>query len=311
MALSTIFSKDRRTLATLVIAFLLGGMLTLFAFSLTRAQANADIVVEINGEAITQEKFFERLEEQAGPQVLEQLILETLVLQAENTHGITIDQSEIDAEIAMFREAYPSDEAFEEDLARYNLTLGRLQEDIRINLILNKLATMGITISDEEIAEYFEANKEALGEPEQILVRHILVDSEEEAFEIIAELDEGADFAELAQERSLDTGSAIQGGQIGYIQRDSPIVPEFLEAAFNLDVDELSDPVESAFGWHIIRLDERREAKVATLEESRDLIEEILLYEQARPVGQVVGELRDEAAIDVMWERYKSLANEN
>src|SRR5690606_41800855 len=97
------------------------------------------------------------------------------------------------------------------------------------------------------------ANKEQLGTPEQLKVRHILVETREVAEEILDALKAGADFAELARARSLDTASGLQGGEIGYIRRDSPIVDEFKEAAFRLGAGDLRVPVQSPLGWPLTR----------------------------------------------------------
>lgn len=307
MRVSLPISLDRKAWLTLVGAFVLGMIITLAAMTLTRAAGNGDVVAVVNGEPITREAFFDRLERDAGDRVLEQLITELLVFQAEATYDVPVAESEIDEHIEALRDSYPSEEAFQADLDRYNLTLERLREELHLNLILQKIGTKDVAITDEEIAAYFEENQARLGRPEQIRVRHILVDTEEEAAEIAKELADGADFAELARARSTDTASARQGGDIGYIQKDSPIVPSFKEAAFNLEVGRVSEPVRSDFGWHLILVDERLEAEEATLESSRERIVEILTAERARPVGEILEELIGAARIEIEWPQYEGL----
>ena len=152
--------------------------------------------------------------------------------------------------------------------------------------------------------QFFEENKELLDTPERIRVSHILVETEEEAKEILAELERGTDFAELARAKSIDTASGVQGGEVGFIDQHSPIVEEFKEAAFALDVGEVSQPVKSQFGWHIIRVEERAEAVEATLENSRERILEYLTEQKAKPIGVVLNELRSAAKVEVEWPRY-------
>jgi len=299
--------NDRRSLIFTACAFLLGGLIALAAMSLAAASQEDEVVARVNGEPISRGEFFERLQEVAGEQILDQIILEKLIAQAGRRPEAAVSDEEVQAELEAIKESFGSEEAFEAELNRYQLTLERLLYEIRLNMILTKLSREGVTVTDQEIAEFFEANKEQLGTPEQLKVRHILVETREVAEEILDALKAGADFAELARARSLDTASGLQGGEIGYIRRDSPIVDEFKEAAFRLGAGDLSEPVQSPFGWHIIRVDERIEAEEATLETAGKWIREYLADQKAKPVEQVFQELRSGAEIEVMWPRYRSL----
>lgn len=300
--------RERKSLLKVIIAFALGAVLALTGLSFTSATPNDDVVVTVNGKTLTKEAFYQRLEEEAGEYVLDQMILELLIEQAQDTEGVDVSDDEILEEIAFIKENYSSEEEFLADLERLGFTLDRLHQEIRLSLIVDKLSRRGIEISDEEIAEFFEANRTYLDQPTTVVVRHILVETEEEATALLKQLDEGADFALLAQEHSLDTYSAIQGGMIGPITPDDPLVESFKAAAFDLNAGEVSQPVESEYGWHIIRVDERIEAKEATLENSTEQIREILSQQQARSVGEIVEELRSKATIEVHWGRYASFA---
>lgn len=306
MRSSALRTFDRRAAFLFGVALILGSLLTLAGMKLAGASENGPVVAVVNGVPITREAFYGRLEQEAGELVLDQMISEAVVSQAD----VHVSDDEIAQELAQIQESYPSHEAYLEELARYGLTEERLKEELRLNLILKKLSREGITVSDEEIAAFFEENREALGTPERLLVRHILLGTEEEAKAIIEQLKEGADFAELARTKSLDTASGAEGGLVGYITEEAPIVTSFKTAAFQLDEGEVSEPVASPFGWHVIRVDERKEAEEATLESSRELIREILLDEKARPVGEIIAELRTAAKIDIRWPQYEALANE-
>lgn len=104
---------------------------------------------------------------------------------------------------------------------------------------------------------------------EEVKARHILVKTEDEAKKIAGEIKNGADFNQLARERSADKGSGAQGGDLGWFTKDK-MVPEFADAAFSLKKGEVSDPVKSGFGWHIIKLEDRRGVKPATFEASKE-----------------------------------------
>ena len=111
---------------------------------------------------------------------------------------------------------------------------------------------------------YEEAVKQITGEQE-VHARHILVETEDEAKAVKAELDKGADFAELAKKKSKDPGSA-DGGDLGYFTKEQ-MVPEFSAVAFTLEQGKISDPVKSQFGWHIIKVEEKRNRKAPDFEQ--------------------------------------------
>ena len=129
----------------------------------------------------------------------------------------------------------------------------------------------------------------------EIRARHILVASEEEAKAVIKQLDEGADFAELAAKQTIDTAAAAKGGDLGFFTADQ-MVPEFSEAAFLLeDGHYTKNPVKTRFGWHVIKVEERRDVARPTFEQARPQLEEQLSQEL---VSQVLTELRAKAKIE-------------
>lgn len=103
---------------------------------------------------------------------------------------------------------------------------------------------------------------------EEVRASHILVETEKEAKELAEKVKDGADFALLAKEVSKDKGSAAGGGDLGFFTKEQ-MVPEFAEEAFKLKKGDISGPVKSPFGWHIIKLHERRDVPLPTLEEAR------------------------------------------
>src|SRR6185437_5838990 len=130
---------------------------------------------------------------------------------------------------------------------------------------------------------------------EEVKARHILLPTEAAAKEVIAQLDKGADFAALAKEKSTDP-SKETGGELGYFTRDDGMVPEFADAAFKLKKGEYTKtPVHTQFGWHVIEVEDRREVKPPSFEESKPQLKE----EAARAaVGSKLKELRGKAKIE-------------
>ncbi len=144
----------------------------------------------------------------------------------------------------------------------------------------------------EEHKVYDKAVKQMANE-EEVHARHILVPTEEEAKAIIVELKNGADFATLAKEKSKDPGAA-NGGDLGYFTKDQ-MVPEFAEAAFKLDKGQISEPVKTQFGWHIIKVEDKRIKPTPTFEQVKPQIDSYVAH---RAQTALVEKLRSAAKIE-------------
>src|ERR1700761_3506265 len=150
------------------------------------------------------------------------------------------------------------------------------------------------TTDDAMKKVYDEAAKQTPGEQE-VRARHILVETEDEAKAVKAELDKGADFAELAKKKSKDPG-ASDGGDLGFFTKDQ-MVPEFSAVAFSLEPGKISDPVKSQFGWHIIKVEEKRNRKPPEFDQVKSQIE---AYVTRKAQADYVAKLREGAKIERM-----------
>ncbi|MFQ5857161.1 MAG: peptidylprolyl isomerase [Anaerolineae bacterium] len=175
-------------------------------------------------------------------QVLDQLIDQLLIVQAAEQLGLTVTDEELEASIAKIKEDLGSDEAFAESLAANNLTEETFRK-LQQQQLLSRKVIDAVTAEIPDVAE-------------QVHARHILVRTKEEVESILEELENGADFAELAKEHSVDETSKNNGGDLGFFPR-GVVLPEFEEVAFTLDVGERSGAVETSFGYHIIEVLER------------------------------------------------------
>lgn len=150
-------------------------------------------------------------------------------------------------------------------------------------------------LTDEALQQRYDEFVENFEPQQEIHARHILVGTKEEGEAIIAELDAGGDFAEIAREKSTDTGSGANGGDLGFFTAEQ-MVPEFSEAAFALEPGTHSaTPVQSQFGWHVIKVEEKRESAPPTFEEVRPELENRMSQEL---VGQLLTGLREDATIE-------------
>ena len=156
------------------------------------------------------------------------------------------------------------------------------------------LASEGKAATTDEAMKkvYDEASKQISGDQE-VRARHILVETEDEAKAVKAELDKGADFAELAKKKSKDPGSA-DGGDLGFFTKDQ-MVPEFSAAAFALEPGKISDPVKSQFGWHIIKVEEKRNRKAPEFDQVKAQIE---TYVTRKAQADYVAKLREAAKVE-------------
>lgn len=152
-----------------------------------------------------------------------------------------------------------------------NPLVKKRMEDMQKQVILQSYmeAKSKDLVTDEQLKKtYNEKVKKSTG-VEEVKARHILVKTEEEAKKIAEELKKGGDFEKIAREQSTDKGSGAQGGDLGWFTKDK-MVAEFADAAFALKKGEISAPVKSGFGWHIIKLEDRRAVKPASFEESKE-----------------------------------------
>ncbi len=157
-----------------------------------------------------------------------------------------------------------------------------------------------VTVTEEDVAEYFDSHSDEFTDPAQIKASHILVENEDQAIEILAELEgEKLTFEEAAKEYSKGP-SAEKGGELGFFSKGQ-MVPEFENAAFELETGEFSEPVKTQYGWHIITVKEKKPAKQKTLEESRGQIYENLMKEkQFNVYNSTLEDLRANYDIEIM-----------
>ncbi|GAW91665.1 peptidylprolyl isomerase [Calderihabitans maritimus] len=312
---------------------LIGALIMVVIFAVSGC-GKSNVVATVNGEQITRDELDERVEKLKGmsghqgaslegeagekfiaaleKQALDQLIQELLIFQEAKKQGINIETSQIDEHLAKIKSQFPSEEMFQQLLAQQNLTEEDLRHYILFQLTedaLYKAVTGDVSVSEEEVKDYFEKNKEDLV---SVKVSHILIKAqegqvseeelakaEEKAKEIIEELNNGADFAELAKSKSEDEKSKEAGGLIDiyFTRNDTRLVREFVEGAFLLaeEGDFSKEPVQSPYGYHIIKLEDKKD----TLEELEGDIETRLLAQKKNEVfNEFYEKLQKEAEIE-------------
>lgn len=156
----------------------------------------------------------------------------------------------------------------------------------------------GIAVDEKEIAGFYEKNGAEFKEGEQVNARHILLATEEEAAAVLTELASGKDFAELAKEKSTGP-SAPRGGDLGWFG-PGMMVPAFEKVAFALKKGEVSEPVKTKFGYHVIKLEDRKAASSKSLDEVKDEIKTRLTKEKmVKKIEETVARLKKEYAVEI------------
>jgi parvulin-like peptidyl-prolyl isomerase len=193
---------------------------------------------------------------------------------------VDVTDKQIDARLEQIQKQYfgGDKKKYEKQLKEQGLSEKQVRNDIRAQIISEKIfeqVTKDVKVTDADIAAYYEKNKAQYSQPESRDVRHILVKTKKQADELYAQLQGGADFAALAKKYSEDTGSKANGGKLTISQGQT--VAPFDKVAFQLKKNEISKPVKTEFGYHIIQpLSDEKAAKVTPLKDVKDSIRQQL-----------------------------------
>lgn len=194
--------------------------------------------------------------------------------------------------------------------------LGHVIDDFMTREYLARVVAASVTVPEDDVKKYYKENESKFVIQEQVKIRHIFVEAPKEMKEeekrkallkietLQQRLKNGEDFAKVAKEASEDAESAKLGGELGTISPGGTSAEEFEKAAFALKAGEVSGVVKTPYGYHIIRVDERKEKRTATLDEARDYILKKLKNEyEAKKVQEFVEQVSKEAGVEVLADR--------
>jgi foldase protein PrsA len=207
-----------------------------------------------------------------------------LIEQYAKNNNITVTDAEIAQREDQLKQNFPAG-AWDEMLKSRGLSEDDVHSALREQIILDKALAKDVNIKPSAIADYFNKNRVSFDKPEQVTARHILVPNLAMAQKVEADLKAGKSFADEATQYSTDPGSKVKGGELGTFKRGQ-MVPAFDKVAFSLPVNQISAPVKSPFGYHIIQVEAIIPAQKATLASATPQITETLRQQQESPLIQ-------------------------
>jgi len=174
----------------------------------------------------------------------------------------------------------------------------KMTEQILVQVLIERKILDKIKVNDEEVSEYYEQNRDNFTEKEQVHLYNILLETEEEAQNVLEQLKAGEDFSEIAIEKSSGP-SATQGGDLGYIAKGT-IIPEIEEVVFALEVEELSEAIKTDFGFHILKITDKKPETVKALEDVKeDILQTLLPTKQKEAFENLLEELKSKTEIEI------------
>jgi peptidyl-prolyl cis-trans isomerase C len=254
---------------------------------------------------------------QFGPRILDQLIDGELLFQAAKKSDFKPSQEDVDNAFAELSGRYEVAEDFQAEMESRGFTEASLKANIAKQLTIQKFVEGAIVtkavVPEEAVREAYEQNPQNFSSQEEVKASHILINSAEgdpqekkdealkKAKEIAAKAKaDGADFAELARTYS-EGPSAPSGGDLGFFGKGR-MVPAFEKAAFSMKVNEVSDPILTQFGYHIIKVTDRKEGSTASFEEAKEKLGQDLKNRMVNElIGEKLSQMREEATIEILF----------
>jgi peptidyl-prolyl cis-trans isomerase C len=265
-----------------------------------------DVLARVNGEAVNKAEFDRAITaleaRNGGPvpaeqrdrvvrEVLDQIVSYKLLIQESRARKIAVEDTEVDERMKQIQAQFPTEDAFKQMLTSRKTTIDQVRADVRQDITVQKLIANAIqdkvTVKPEQVTDFYTKNPDQFKQPERVRASHILITvpkgadaaaktaARTKAAGILKDVKAGKDFAALAKEHSQDPGSAQNGGDLGFFQTGQMVGP-FNDVAFTLAPGQVSDLVETEFGFHIIKVAEKQTARTVPLDEVRPQVEQYL-----------------------------------
>lgn len=289
-------SNNTAALALAVVVSLAVGGIGGYMLGNRMNQPEAKVVASVNGEKITEPELYGQLVKNDGATVLDRMITSKLVAQEAKKNSVSVTDAEIAAEMDKIKASLGGEDAYQQALAQNGITEESLKESVLIQLQATKILGKDIKTEEADLKAYFDANMDKF-DKRQVTARHILVNTQEEAAAIKAQLDGGADFTTLAKEKSTEPAAKESGGDLGTFGRGR-MVAEFEKAAFAMQKGQISDPIQTSYGWHVIQVTDIT-GDAPDYEKMKEEVKAALVDSQVQAqFSDWLANLRDQAKID-------------
>ncbi|MBD0384571.1 peptidylprolyl isomerase [Paenibacillus sedimenti] len=260
------------------------------------------VVATIGSREITIQELQKALERHYGTELLNQMLDREAIRLEGSESGTTIGNAEIERELRRMQQGYESEDQFYASMKnQLGMSKEEIREDVSNKLLLEKLATRNVVISDAIVDEYIKTHPDEFKQETEYNIQQIIVSTKEQANKVLAELAKGEDFAILARDRSLDDATNNSGGDLGWIEGDDPFVAApVLEAAKQLKVGEVSKPVPMQQGFAIVKLKNRREKANPDRAFIRENVRRELALQEAPPLKDFIVSIRNKWGVKII-----------
>ncbi|MFC0216101.1 peptidylprolyl isomerase [Paenibacillus chartarius] len=252
-------------------------------------------VATVEGRTFTLGELYEELGRRYGATLLNQLLDREAIRLEGKALGVGVTPEEIDQELKRMQQGYDGEEQFYKSMKeQLGMTREQIREDMLYKLLLERIATNNIKISDEQVNEYISEHPEEFKQGVELHLAQIISANRELADKAYNELVKGADFAQVARDRSIDEETANGGGDLGYIEEGDPFLPaSVMKVALTMKVGAFSQPIAIEDGrYAIIQLKERKIKKGADPQTVREQVRKQLALSEAPPLQELVKTLR-------------------
>ncbi|NEW09570.1 peptidylprolyl isomerase [Paenibacillus sp. SYP-B3998] len=260
------------------------------------------VVAKIGSREITIQELQTALEHHYGTELLNQMLdREAIYLEGKET-GTTIGNAEVERELKRMQQGYESENQFYTSMKdQLGMSKEEIKEDVNNKLLLEKLATRNVAVTDANVDEYIKTHPDEFKQEIEYNIQQIIVSTKDQANKVLAELAKGENFAILARDRSLDDATNNSGGDLGWIEGDDPFVAApILEAVKLLKVGEFSKPVAVQQGFAIAKLKNKRDKVNPDHAFIRENVRRELALQEAPPLKDYVVSIRNKWGAKIM-----------
>lgn len=236
-----------------------------------------DVLATVGDTEILYTDLADQLIELQGKDTLETMITNEIVKQEAEKAKVEVSEEDIDTEYENYINYYGGEESFNSMLQMYGMTADDIRKDIENSLLTEKVIASTIEVKDDELKTYFDENAANYETSAEVAAKHILVETEEDAKSVLDRLNKGEEWDALAAEMSTDTSNKDKGGDLGFFG-EGVMVEAFQTAAFAQEVGTISEPVQTDYGFHIINVYDKKEAKAAVFEDVKDKVKDDYVY---------------------------------